>query len=91
VDEEDLAPPQGMAFGDALAELEAIVASLEGGELDLEDSMTRYERGVELLRELQQRLATAQQKVTVLIGELEGEESGGSAEESDGGPAPAGG
>jgi exodeoxyribonuclease VII small subunit len=59
------------SFGDALAELDQIVGRLEGGQLDLEDSMGQYERGVTLLKSLQKRLADAQQKVTMLIGELE--------------------
>ena len=83
MDETGSVPPQEMPFGDALAELESIVVSLESGQLELEESMSRYERGVELLRELQAKLASAQQKVTMLIGELEAEESAGSAE-SDG-------
>lgn len=65
--------PEGLSFGDALAELDAVVAALESGQLELEDSLTRYERGVSLLRSLQTRLADAQQKVTMLIGELETE------------------
>ncbi len=60
-----------MKFGEAIAELEGIVASLEGGQLDLEDSLARYERGVALLRACQAKLADAQQKVTMLMGELE--------------------
>jgi exodeoxyribonuclease VII small subunit len=68
-----------LTFGSALAELDEIVAALEGGQLELEDSLGRYERGVSLLRALQTKLADAQQKVTMLIGELESEE--GSAEE----------
>lgn len=63
--------PEGLSFGEALAELDAVVAALESGQLELEDSLTRYERGVNLLRSLQTRLAEAQQKVTMLIGELE--------------------
>lgn len=63
--------PEGLSFGEALAELDAVVAALESGQLELEDSLTRYERGVTLLRSLQTRLAEAQQKVTMLIGELE--------------------
>ncbi len=66
--------PEEMAFGEALAEVEAIVAALEGGQLELEDSLTRYERGVALMRTLQTRLADAQQRVTMLMGELETEE-----------------
>lgn len=62
-----------MSFGDALGELESIVVALEGGQLELEESLSRYQRGVELLQALQAKLADAQQKVTALIGELEGE------------------
>lgn len=63
--------PEDLSFGDALSELDAIVAALESGQLELEDSLTRYERGVALLRALQTRLTEAQQKVTMLVGELE--------------------
>lgn len=62
---------EGRSFGEGLAELESLVARLESGQLELEDSLEMYERGVGLLRELQGRLSEAQQKVTVLIGELE--------------------
>lgn len=65
--------PDELSFGEALAELDRIVAALEGGQLELEDSLSRYERGVTLLRELQGKLSEAQQKVTMLIGELEKE------------------
>jgi exodeoxyribonuclease VII small subunit len=62
---------EGLAFGEAMSELEAIVAQLESGQLELEDSLERYERGVALLRSLQTRLSEAQQRVTVLMGELD--------------------
>jgi exodeoxyribonuclease VII small subunit len=71
--------PEERSFGEALAELDEIVAALEGGQLELEESMDRYERGIGLLRTLQAKLTDAQQKVTTLIGELEeeaGDESG---------------
>ena len=70
---EPIAVPDDLTFGSALAELDQIVAALEGGQLELEDSMGRYERGVALLRALQAKLADAQQKVTMLVGELESE------------------
>jgi exodeoxyribonuclease VII small subunit len=60
-----------LAFGEALGELETIVTQLESGQLELEESLARYERGVALLGVLQGKLSDAQQKVTVLIGELE--------------------
>jgi exodeoxyribonuclease VII small subunit len=71
--EEQQTPPEELHFGAALSELEAIVGSLESGSLELEDSLDRYERGVALLRSLQGRLSEAQQKVTMLLGELESE------------------
>jgi exodeoxyribonuclease VII small subunit len=73
MDEPVCPAPDEMNFGDALAELESIVAALESGQLELEESLTRYQRGVALLQALQGKLADAQQKVTALIGELEGE------------------
>lgn len=70
----DTTTPAGdLSFGAALGELETIVSQLEGGQLELEDSLDRYERGVSLLRSLQAKLGEAQQKVTMLIGELESE------------------
>lgn len=66
-------PASELPFGEALRELEAIVGQLEGGQLELEDSLERYERGVALLRALQSRLSEAQQRVSVLMGELEDE------------------
>jgi exodeoxyribonuclease VII small subunit len=77
-------PTEDLTFGSALAELDQIVAALEGGQLELEDSLGRYERGVSLLRALQLKLADAQQKVTMLIGELESE--GGADEPPAGSP-----
>lgn len=63
-----------LSFGEALAELEQIVRALESGQLELEDGLARYERGVALLRACQEKLAQAKQRVTMLIGELEGDE-----------------
>jgi len=63
-----------LSFGSALAELEQIVRALESGQLELEDGLARYERGVMLLRACQEKLAQAKQRVTMLIGELESEE-----------------
>ena len=55
-----------MTFKEASIELEQIVRSLEAGDLELEDSLERYGRGVELLRSLRERLASAEQRVRVL-------------------------
>jgi exodeoxyribonuclease VII small subunit len=75
--------PEELSFGEALAELEQIVRALEGGQLELEEGLARYERGVALLRACQDKLAQAKQRVTMLIGELEGEESDTTAEDEE--------
>ncbi len=56
-----------MSFKEASIELEQIVRSLEQGDLELEDSLKTYERGVELLKSLKTRLAEAEQKVRKLL------------------------
>lgn len=67
--------PEELSFGAALNELETIVRALESGQLELEEGLARYERGVALLRACQEKLAAARQRVTMLIGELEGDEA----------------
>lgn len=54
----------------ALAELEALVQRMESGDLPLEQSISSYQRGVELARVCQQRLDQAEQQVKVLQGQL---------------------
>ena len=58
-----------MTFKEASIELEQIVRALEAGDLELEDALARYSRGVELLKSLRDRLTDAEQKVQVLIDE----------------------
>jgi len=57
---------EDLTFKEASIELEQVVRALETGDLELEDSLEKYARGVELLRSLRERLATAEQKVRVL-------------------------
>lgn len=54
-------------FEHALAELEALVEQLERGELTLEQSLERFERGVQLTRHCQQALQQAEQRVMALL------------------------
>lgn len=65
--EQSYRPIDEMTFKEASIELEQIVRSLESGDLELEDSLERYGRGVELLKSLRARLADAEQKVRVLL------------------------
>jgi exodeoxyribonuclease VII small subunit len=63
-------------FEQALAELEALVARLERGDLPLDEALKTFERGVELTRHCQGSLKAAQQRVDILLkrnGQLESE------------------
>jgi exodeoxyribonuclease VII small subunit len=53
-------------YESALAELEAIVAEMESGQLPLEASLTAYKRGAELLQYCRQQLTDAEQQVKIL-------------------------
>ena len=58
-------------FEAALAELETLVVAMESGDLALEQSLTSYQRGAELLKYCQSQLANAQERVRILeVGEL---------------------
>jgi exodeoxyribonuclease VII small subunit len=64
-------PRIALDFEKAMAELEALVASLERGDLPLEESLKAFERGVSLTRQCQQALEAAEQKVEMLLGKGE--------------------
>ena len=53
-------------FEAALAEIESIVAAMEAGQLPLEQSLSAYKRGAELLQYCQTRLQETQQQVKIL-------------------------
>ena len=53
-------------FGAALAELEAVVAAMEGGQMALADSLAAYKRGAELVAYCQAALKDAQQQIEIL-------------------------
>ena len=69
--EETEKPIEELTFRAAMAELERTVSALEGNTLELEESLARYERGVALVRALRGRLDGAQQRIEVLMGELD--------------------
>jgi exodeoxyribonuclease VII small subunit len=59
-------------FEDALHDLEETVQRLESGELSLEDSLAAFERGVGLVRSLNERLAAVEQRIEVLTRDARG-------------------
>jgi exodeoxyribonuclease VII small subunit len=62
----DQSPIAAMKFETALAELEGLVESMEGGKLELEASIAAYRRGMALMKHCQQQLADAEQQVRIL-------------------------
>jgi exodeoxyribonuclease VII small subunit len=60
------APP--VDFETALAEVERIVSELEGGSLNLTESLQQYEKGIQYLRQCHTILGAAERKVTLLAG-----------------------
>lgn len=57
------------SFEAAVAELESIVQDMESGQLDLEDALGRYQRGVGLLKFCQEKLNGAEQRIRQLDGD----------------------
>ncbi len=56
-----------MSFETALRELEVIVARLEQGEVDLEDSIALYERGQALKNHCESKLKSAESRLEKII------------------------
>jgi exodeoxyribonuclease VII small subunit len=62
----DQSPIDDMKFETALADLENIVSSMEGGKLELEASIAAYRRGMELMKHCQAQLADAEAQIQIL-------------------------
>lgn len=60
-------PAPTAAFEQTLAQLEALVAQLESGDLPLDQALKTFEQGVRLTRECQAALSAAQQRVQLLL------------------------
>lgn len=60
-----------------MEELEKIVADLEKGDMNLEDSLIKFEEGMNLSKECSKMLNEAEKKITILL------EKDGKIEESD--------
>ncbi len=55
------------AFEESLASLELLVNKMDSGELELEQSLEAFEQGIKLIRDCQQSLQAAEQKVQKLV------------------------
>ncbi len=54
------------SFEDALAELERILSEIEGGQVGLEESLSKYERGTFLIGHCRSVLSAAEKKIEIL-------------------------
>lgn len=62
-----------LTFEQALAELEAIVAAMERGEVPLAESLQKYERGVQMIKRCRSLLGQAEKKIELLAESDKGE------------------
>ena len=58
-----------VSFEENIEELENIVAELEKGELNLEDSMKKFEEGITISKNCNKILEEAEKKITILLNE----------------------
>lgn len=68
---QDMKDVSELTYRQATAELEQVVHALESNQLELEESLELYKRGVELLASLRARLSQAEQQVSALMGQIE--------------------
>ncbi len=61
-------PDDNLTFEQALAELDLVVRDLEDGQLGLEDALSRYEKGIVLLKRCYSQLRDAEQRILRLTG-----------------------
>lgn len=54
-------------FEENLKELETIVAELEKGELTLDESISKFERGIAVSKECNTKLENAEKKINILL------------------------
>lgn len=55
--------PKNLKFEEAMRRLDAIVAAMESGEIDLEESLARYEEAMELAARCRAILDQAEQRI----------------------------
>jgi exodeoxyribonuclease VII small subunit len=65
-----------MSFEQAMAELENVVGQLERGDVPLEDSIKMYERGADLKKRCEAKLAEAEEKVAKITIGSDGQPNG---------------
>lgn len=65
-----------LAYGDAVAELEAILSELDDDTIDVDVLAERVKRAAELIRVCRERIAGARLEVERVVADLEADEPG---------------
>lgn len=55
------------SFEEQIEKLEGIVTELEKGELNLDDSVSKFEEGIKISKECNKILEEAEKKITILV------------------------
>ena len=76
-------PADELTFEQALGRLEEIVEDLEDGQMPLEDSLKRFEEGMQLRSLCMEKLQEAETRIEQVLAESAEEPSSESAEEDD--------
>ncbi len=66
------------SFEEQIQELEKIINELENGNLNLDDSVVKFEEGMNISKECSKMLENAEKKITILLND----ENGGKKEEN---------
>lgn len=61
-------PIEATSFEQSITHLNTLIEKMESGELSLDASLKCFEEGITLIRQCQQTLSEAEQKVQILIG-----------------------
>ena len=56
-----------MNFEENMENLETIVTELEKGDLNLDDSISKFEQGIKIAKECNKMLEDAEKKITILL------------------------
>lgn len=61
------------SFEEQIQELEKIINELENGNLNLDDSVVKFEEGMNISKECSKMLENAEKKITILLNDENGE------------------
>ncbi len=70
-----MATKKKASYEEKLRQVEQMITAMEAGGLPLEETLRQYEEGMRLLSEMEQELAEATQRLTVLRRQADGTEA----------------